>query len=345
MRRDPVVDLVRAVAVLGVIAGHWLVTALVLRPDGLVVDSPLRWSPGLAPLSWVLQTLGLFFFAGGFAAARSRTGWWRKVWVLAVPVAVVLAAWALVVGGFVLWGVPRETVPTVIHVVTTPLWFLAVYLVLLGLMPVVQWLDARLGAWAVLLLVLVAVGAEVGGFAQLNVLVAWWAPWQAGVVVARRGFPRWWWGLSLVVAGVVAYALVVRFVGYPLSAVGGTGEARSNIAPPSPAALALAAAQIGVVLLVEPLARRVRWRAVRWINERALVLFLVHQSAMLTVTLIAAAFAVIPGLHTSPEDAVWPLYRLIWVPVFAVALVGWLAFLRITLKAVPALPRARQSGP
>jgi hypothetical protein len=74
MRRDPVVDAVRAFAVVGVVCGHWLVTALVADGDGMSIDSPLRWMPGFSPATWALQTLGLFFFAGGFAATRSRTG-------------------------------------------------------------------------------------------------------------------------------------------------------------------------------------------------------------------------------------------------------------------------------
>src|SRR5688572_18439508 len=122
--RDPAVDLIRAAAVAGVILGHWLVTALVAGPVGLTVQSPLRWMPDLAPVSWLLQTLGLFFFAGGFAAARSTTGFWSKVRRLAVPVGVVIAVWALIIA---VSGMPMETTRTVIHVVITPLWFLGVY--------------------------------------------------------------------------------------------------------------------------------------------------------------------------------------------------------------------------
>nr|WP_180214536.1 hypothetical protein [Phytohabitans suffuscus] len=71
--RDRAIDTVRAVAIAGVVLGHWLVTGLVLGPGGgLDQASPLRALPSFAPVTWVLQTLGLFFFAGGYAAARSR---------------------------------------------------------------------------------------------------------------------------------------------------------------------------------------------------------------------------------------------------------------------------------
>jgi peptidoglycan/LPS O-acetylase OafA/YrhL len=73
--RDRSVDALRALAIAGVILGHWLVTALVLTrsPSGARLHdaSPLAALPALAPASWIFQTLAIFFFVGGYAAARS----------------------------------------------------------------------------------------------------------------------------------------------------------------------------------------------------------------------------------------------------------------------------------
>ena len=73
--RDRSVDALRALAIAGVILGHWLVTALVLTrsPAGARLHdaSPLAALPALAPASWIFQTLAIFFFVGGYAAARS----------------------------------------------------------------------------------------------------------------------------------------------------------------------------------------------------------------------------------------------------------------------------------
>jgi hypothetical protein len=45
-RRDPVIDVIRAIAIVGVVGGHWWVTALVLTADGnLAVTSPLVHMP------------------------------------------------------------------------------------------------------------------------------------------------------------------------------------------------------------------------------------------------------------------------------------------------------------
>ena len=72
--RDASIDAVRAIAIAGVVGGHWLVTGLMIGSGGeLRQVSPLSVMPWFAPVSWVLQTLGLFFFAGGFAAARAAS--------------------------------------------------------------------------------------------------------------------------------------------------------------------------------------------------------------------------------------------------------------------------------
>src|SRR5205814_6430247 len=113
--RDRTVDALRALAIAGVIGGHWLVTALVLtrgRPGaGLHDASPLAGLPALTPVSWIFQTLAIFFLVGGYAAARSFRGGYRA-WLcrrlarLTRPVAVLAAVWAPLAAGLYLGGVP-----------------------------------------------------------------------------------------------------------------------------------------------------------------------------------------------------------------------------------------------
>ena len=121
-QRDRAVDALRALAIAGVIGGHWLVTALVLGPGngpgngqghgGTVLSdqSPLASMPWLAPLSWIFQTLAVFFLVGGYSAARGYRGgygpWLRKRMVrLARPIAALAAVWVPVTVGLVLAGV------------------------------------------------------------------------------------------------------------------------------------------------------------------------------------------------------------------------------------------------
>ncbi len=49
--RDRAVDALRAAAVLGVVLGHWLVTALVSDGSALRTASPLKDMPWLTPVS------------------------------------------------------------------------------------------------------------------------------------------------------------------------------------------------------------------------------------------------------------------------------------------------------
>lgn len=68
--RDRAVDALRAFAILGVVLGHWLVTALTTADGGLKTTSPLAHMSALAPVSWVFQTLAVFFLVGGHVAAQ-----------------------------------------------------------------------------------------------------------------------------------------------------------------------------------------------------------------------------------------------------------------------------------
>ena len=130
-QRDRAVDALRALAIAGVIGGHWLVTALVTGSSGhstvLHDDSPLASMPALAPLSWIFQTLAVFFLVGGYSAAHSYRGgyrtWLRKRLIrLARPVVVLAAVWVPVTLGMCLAGVPATTVHTLLFLVISPLW-------------------------------------------------------------------------------------------------------------------------------------------------------------------------------------------------------------------------------
>ena len=155
--RDRTVDALRALAIAGVILGHWLVTALVLnsgRAGGTVHDaSPLASLPVLTPMSWIFQTLAVFFLVGGYAAARSYTGdypsWLRtRLARLGRPVAVFAAVWVPLAIALSLGGMPRPTERTVLTLVLDPLWFLGVFAGLTALTPLAVAMVRRLGAGA-----------------------------------------------------------------------------------------------------------------------------------------------------------------------------------------------------
>jgi Acyltransferase family len=321
-QRDRAIDVVRAVAIGGVVLGHWLVTGLVLDPGGgLDQASPLRALPSFAPVTWVLQTLGLFFFAGGYAAARSRRPLPRRLLRLALPVAGFAALWTLALLAAAAAGVPGVTLDTVGTLVVSPLWFLLPFVVLLALTGPLR----RVGLFAVLPAVAVVGLADAGfGWLPLTVLAGWLVPYTLGIALAGGRLTGRGTAVALLVGGAVAMAVLVRWLDYPMSAVGVPGDARSNLSPPSLFTVALAGAQIGVALLVRPwLNRRRTPRLVAVLNRVAMPIYLWHQSALISVVAAMAwitAGTPVPGLHTAPDSLAWVAARVLWFPVFATVL-------------------------
>jgi fucose 4-O-acetylase-like acetyltransferase len=349
--RDRTVDALRALAIAGVILGHWLVTALVLSPSAsgtkLHDMSPLQAMPWLAPMSWLFQTLAIFFLVGGYSAAISYKGnylaWLRKRMTrLTRPVAVLAAVWVPLTVAMLLAGMPGGTVHTVVTLVLDPLWFLCVFAGLTALTPPAVALVRRLGAWAALLPAALVAGVDVARFhlggpawlGWLNVGAGWLVPYLFGIAWARGSFRGWKVPAALLAGGTAATAALIAWAGYPASMVGVNGQHISNLNPPTLAAVTFGIAQVGLVLLLRPaLARLMRrplaWAAIALANLSAMTLFLWHQSAFLAVNLAGSLIGRLPGLLTAPATPLWIAERLAWLPVFAAALaVAWLLFHR-----------------
>jgi peptidoglycan/LPS O-acetylase OafA/YrhL len=349
--RDRTVDALRALAIAGVILGHWLVTALVLSPAGsgtkLHDMSPIQAMPWLAPMSWIFQTLAIFFLVGGYSAAISYKGnylaWLRKRMTrLTRPVAVLAAVWIPLTAAMLLAGVPGGTVHTVVTLVLDPLWFLCVFAGLTALTPLAVALVRRLGAWAAVLPAALVAGVDAARFGLggpgwlgwLNVGAGWLVPYLLGIAWARGSFRGWKVPAALLAGGAAATAALITWAGYPASMVGVNGQHISNLNPPTLAAVTFGIAQVGLVLLLRPaLARLMRrplaWAAIALANLSAMTLFLWHQSAFLAVNLAGSLIGRLPGLLTTPSNPLWIAERLAWLPVFAATLaLAWLLFHR-----------------
>ena len=349
--RDRAVDALRALAIAGVILGHWLVTALVVTSGRtgptLHDESPLATMPALTPVSWVFQTLAIFFLVGGYAAARSYRGDYRS-WLrqrmarLSRPVLLLAAVWAPLAAGLYLGGVWRPDLRTVLTLVLDPLWFLGVYAVLTALTPLAVALVRRFGVLAAAFPLIVVAAADAVRFdlggpswvGWVNVVAGWLVPYLLGIAWARGAFPGRSGPALMLAGGAAATVALVLWAGYPASMVGVNGAAISNLDPPTLAVVTFGIAQAGLALLLrEPLARWMRrplaWAAVAIVNLSAMTLFLWHQTAFLAVTTAGLAFGRLPGLHTAPVDGAWIAQRAAWLPVFAVALaLLWLVFRR-----------------
>ncbi|WP_240809763.1 acyltransferase [Actinomadura sp. WMMA1423] len=297
--RDGAVDALRAFAILGVVLGHWLVTALVV--DGpshrLHVTSPLKTMPELTPISWVLQTLAVFFFVGGYSAAKSlRPGepWSRRLLRrlarFARPLPALVIVWIPVAAALSWAGFPGGGIRVLIELVLSPLWFLCVYVVLTALTPLVAAAWHRFGIAGAAVPVAATAGIDLGRFTLgapgwtgwATVLTAWLLPfylgigWADGALRSRRA------GLALLAGGTAAAVLLVLLAGYPASMVGVPGAAVSNLSPPTLAAVAFGLAQTGLaVLLHGPLTRWTRRAGARTViaaaNRSAMRIYLWHQ--------------------------------------------------------------------
>jgi peptidoglycan/LPS O-acetylase OafA/YrhL len=300
--RDRAVDALRALAIAGVIGGHWLVTALVPANGTLSDNSPLASMPWLVPLSWIFQTLAVFFLVGGYSAARSYRGdylpWLRKRMTrLARPITALVAVWIPVTAGLLLAGVPSATIHTLLFLVISPLWFLGVFAALTALTPPALWLVNRFGAWAAAFPVAVVAAVDLTRFGLhgpawlgwVNLPAGWLVPYLLGIAwaqvsptqssptqssptqgsLARGQLTRW--SLCgrripalMLAGGAAATAALIVWAHYPASMVGVNGAHISNLNPPTLAAVTFGIAQCGLALLLRDRLAKLMRRPLAW---------------------------------------------------------------------------------
>lgn len=346
--RDRALDGLRALALLGVPLGHWLVGGFTRDADGALHNtSPLTALGALAPASWVLQMLGIFFLVGGHASVLSLrratergepAGRWLRGRIarLGRPVLGVTAVWAMLLPVLYGLGVPEATLRTGATLVIQPLWFVGVYAAVTALTPYCVRAARRWGVWTAAPLAASVATVDFlryGPFADvmpswlslLNLLPGWLFAYQLGVAWGERRLGGRA-ARALLLGGVALFAALLLFFHYPASMVGVPGQDRTNSHPPSLLVLALAAAQSGAaVLLRDRLARLLRrpalWAPVTVVNLSAMTVLCWHQTAMLSAAVPASFLGEVPGLTAHPDTLGWLLVRLAWLPVFAAALV------------------------
>ena len=325
-RRDPYVDFLRALSLLVVVVWHWAFTILRWGPDGPSATSPLGFTSGLWIATWLLQVMPLFFYIGGYVhlmswlRARERgvgigAFVWRRLRQLAVPGAALLGTW-LVLGAVLEAAFDQPWIGKAVLLVVSPLWFLAVYLMLIAVLPVALWLHRRFDLLAIVWLAGLAMCVDVLRFRYghsslgwLNMVIVWGLAHQAGFFYDRLVQAPRRLDLALLWSGLFGLVGLVFSGLYPGSMVGVPGDKWSNMAPPTFVIIALLAFQMGVAEVVRPrmqrILRRPRWaRANEVINRFALPLFLFHTTGMavyLTLGwgLLGARFP------TDPRPDVW----------------------------------------
>ncbi|EPX79948.1 acyltransferase family protein [Litoreibacter arenae] len=349
--RNRAVDLYRAIAIMFVILGHWLLVAGVIRDGELqfvILLAEQRWTHYA---TWLFQVMPVFFFVGGFSNGLSWTSARKdpvkkNAWAasrlsrLLKPTVPIVIVWAL--AGLVAhaMGVPVELISDASQAALVPVWFLAVYIVMTMAVPVTVAVWDGLGIWSVVLLALgaiavdaIAFGADQGWLRWVNYAFVWLAVHQLGYWWRDAERPKTW-ALGFIALGVAwLYLLIVQF-GFPVAMVSVPGAEMSNTRPPTTAMLAIGAVQIGVILLLTDLAQA--WlqnvRAWTWVivfNQMIMSIYLWHMTALLIVVGLATYVFGGVGLHEPPGTGLWWAVRPIWVALFTVVLIPFvLIFVR-----------------
>jgi hypothetical protein len=211
------------------------------------------------------------------------------------------------------------------------LWFLAVYVLAVALVPVTRAAWQRYGLWSFWSLVALAAlvdWAALSGWLPdagwANYVFIWVAVHQLGYLWREGGLAGTRRALSWALMGGLAVAILVNLGPYPSSMVDVPGSEASNSAPPTLALLALGILQTGLLAAWEPIANRWLqkprlWTATVLVNGMIMTIFVWHLTAMI-LTLGLAFWAGGIGLSVEPAGAVWWWTRPLWLAVYAAAL-------------------------
>ena len=339
--RDRYVDFLRAASIVVVMLGHWSMAVVARRNGEWELGNLLTYFSGAWPLTWVFQVMPVFFFVGGFsnmvtlnAFERRNAGYDEfassRTWRLIKPVLVLLAIWLPLTTVLQLANaVDTDVLRPATTVVTQPLWFIGIYLIVTALAPPMRSMHQRYGVAVPLALIVGAVVVDVLRFAgnsssigYLNFAFVWLFAHQLGYFYAdgtlTQGAPRLL--LLGVIGGLSALVLLTRFGPYPLSMVGLPGEAISNMNPPTVCLIALTIWQVSALMLVRTrvttwLQRPRVWGAVIAANSMIMTMFLWHLTALVIAVLI-----LLPIGFPQPEvgSITWWLLRPVWIAILCV---------------------------
>jgi hypothetical protein len=341
--RNRYVDFLRAMSMLVVTVGHWLAAAPYLDASNTLTTSHvLMVVPWTSWLTWILQVMPIFFMVGGYAngiswRAARRDGKSYAAWLedrlrrLVWPLLPLLVAWVMIVAGEYARGVRPELIRYGSQVAFIPVWFLAVYIVIVLLVPALEALWSRLGMWAFWALTAAAGVIDIAYFAGglrwlgfANYIFVWGAIFVLGYAWLDDRFPDRRMLLVYAALGLLALLVFVHMGPYPVSMIGVPEDPISNTTPPKVTLIALAIVQGGLLLALQAPARRwlagrKAWTATVAINGSIMTLFIWHLTAT-TLVVLAAYLAGGIGLRLEPGSAEWWWTRLPWVMANAIAL-------------------------
>jgi hypothetical protein len=341
-------------------------SALALVVIGQSLITVLHWAGVSANwlwlLTWALQAVPVFYFAGGHAnltswhAVQAEQGGYgrylaaRISWLLR-PVLAFVLAWLVLPLPLELLDVDKSRVEMFGRLIAHPLWFLGLYLVVVAATPVMAWLHrhARLVTPVALVAAMIVVDLARIGFdwrtgGYLNLVLGALLLQQLGFHYADGSLQR----VSRRVLAVLALAALpallalITLGGYPRTMMPLPGEGSSNLSPPTVCLLVLGLAQICLVLLLKPrvtawLAGGHPWRVVEFARTTPMTVYLGY------LTVLAAVIGVL-GLLDSPAAFDWVATKPRWLAVLVLLLLPVLAvFHRFERNAALSPCRTRET--
>ena len=301
--RDRAIDVIRIASLVGVVAGHTVMATSTIRDDVFIWGNLLTTSVYLQALTWVLQIMPLFFFAGAASSViswrpdASWGGWLMKRCTrLFRPVFYYLAFWVLAL--MILKPLlPVDVYRPIAGISVQLLWFLGAYVLMLAAMPLLcrintlPGLTAAVGGVYLLIMAVDAVRLHDPSLAPLGYLnlTVWLIPGMFGVAYRRgllRGRSALWVGLVMLGVNLALLA----FGPYELSLVGIDGQRLANMTPPSLLMAGHAIMMCAFVIAAMPAINRwAQRRRVWWLtvigNSGAMTLYLWHMPALLFIHL------------------------------------------------------------
>ena len=355
--RNRWVDFLRAISILAVVFGHWLMAGLYVneagelqRGDLLSVSSWAHW------LTWGFQVMPVFFLVGGYSngvsweasirKARaenrpSQTGVYRdwlaaRVQRLITPTFPVLMLWAALAVIMTQVGLPRDQIRMATEAALIPVWFLAVYLLVTACTPLTHaawkrfgWLSFAIYIPAAMLVDWLTFAQDVPFLNFTNFLWVFLAIHQLGFAWREGKFDKGWFAWLWFAIGLAVLISITVYGFYPVSMVSAPGGF-SNSLPPTLALFALGVTQVGLVLALEPMGRRMLdnlalWTATVLMNGMIMTVYLWHLTAFVLVMTITWLVFGGAGLDSVPGSGAWWISRPLWLGIYIVALLPFIA--------------------
>lgn len=350
--RDRYLDLVRLVAILAVAVGHWLMILMAVHRTGGVSQLP-----AVQLGTWLWQVMPLFFLVGGFSHARAlrhrppaEEFLRHRAARLLPPVLGFLVVWALLAAALAAAGLAEGPLDRALDVVTTPLWFLAVYLLMVLLAPLTHRLHVRFGLRVPLVLGVVAVLVDlarfVGGVPELgmlNIAAVWLAVHQIGYFRADGRLPCSARSGGVIAAAALGATLLLTVVTgwYPVLMVGIPDAPTANLAPPTVALLCHAMFLTGLLIMLRRpvtawLARPRPWFVTVVGNGVIMTIFCWHvPAAFLTEGLRLITGWRVPPPGTGEWWSITPLWVLVCAVCCALLVLAFRGFERLRVEPSP----------